>query len=157
MRRVRRAGIALVGLVLVASTTSCASETESYCAELEEQKQTLTDLATGSTDPSGNVLEETLEVFRTLREAAPGDIEDEWSTLVFAYEGLADAFGAAGTTPGEFDPGSPPEDVSDAEAERIEGAAAELRSQRVVKAADGLQQHARDVCKVDLGLSSGGG
>jgi hypothetical protein len=146
-----------MGMVLVAATTSCASETESYCAELEEQKQTLTDLATGSTDPSGNVLEETLEVFRTLREAAPGDIEDEWSTLVFAYEGLAEAFGAAGTTPGEFDPGSPPEDVSDAEAERIEGAAAELRSQRVVKAADGLQQHARDVCKVDLGLSSGGG
>ena len=157
MRRVRRAGIALSGLVLVASTTSCASETESYCAELEEQKQTLTDLATGSTDPSGNVLEETLEVFQTLREAAPGDIEDEWSTLVFAYEGLADAFEAAGTTPGEFDPGSPPEGVSDSEAERIEGAAAELRSQRVVKAADGLQQHARDVCKVDLGLSSGGG
>lgn len=157
MSRVRRAGIALSGLVLVASTTSCASETESYCAELEEQKQTLTDLATGSTDPSGNVLEETLEVFQTLREAAPGDIEDEWSTLVFAYEGLADAFEAAGTTPGEFDPGSPPEGVSDTEAERIEGAAAELRSQRVVKAADGLQQHARDVCKVDLGLSSGGG
>lgn len=157
MRRVRRAGIALMGLVLVASTTSCASETESYCAELEEQKQTLTDLATGSTDPAGNVLEETLEVFQTLREAAPGDIEDEWSTLVFAYEGLADSFEAAGTTPGEFDPGSPPEGVSDAEAERIEGAAAELRSQRVVKAADGLQQHARDVCKVDLGLSSGGG
>lgn len=157
MSRVRRAGIALSGVVLVASTTSCASETESYCAELEEQKQTLTDLATGSTDPSGNVLEETLEVFQTLREAAPGDIEDEWSTLVFAYEGLADAFEAAGTTPGEFDPGSPPEGVSDTEAERIEGAAAELRSQRVVKAADGLQQHARDVCKVDLGLSSGGG
>jgi len=157
MRRLRRARTALLGLVLVASLTACASETESYCAELEEQKQTLTDLATGSTDPSGNVLGETLEVFQTLREAAPGDIEDEWSTLVFAYEGLADAFEAAGTTPGEFDPGSPPEGVSDAEAERIERAAAELRSQRVVEAADGLQQHARDVCKVDLGLSTGGG
>jgi len=157
MRRLRRARTALLGLVLVASSTACASETESYCAELEEQKQTLTDLATGSTDPASTVLAETLEVFQTLREAAPGDIEDEWSTLVFAYEGLAEAFEAAGTNPGEFDPASPPEGVSDAEAERIEGAAAELRSQRVVRAADGLQQHARDVCKVDLGLSTGGG
>jgi len=157
MRRVRRPTVALVGLLLVASTTSCASETESYCAELQEQKQALTELASGSTDTDGSVLDETLEVFQDLRGAAPGDIEDEWSTLVFAYEALVEAFDAAGTTPGEYDPGSPPEGVSDAEARRIEGAAAELRSKRVVTAADGLQQHARDVCKVDLGLSTGGG
>lgn len=158
MRRVRRAGPVLLGsLLLVTSLAGCASETESYCDELETQKDTLADLAIRSGEPGTDVLEETLDVWRALRDEAPGDIEDEWSTLVFAYEGLADAFEAAGTTPGEFDPGSPPEGVSDAEAERIEGAAAELRSQRVVKAADGLQQHARDVCKVDLGLSSGGG
>jgi hypothetical protein len=157
MRRVRRAGSASLGVLLALTLTGCASEGESYCDELKADKQTLADLAAGSGEPGADTLDETLEVFGDLREAAPGDIEDEWTTLVFAYENLAEAFDAAGTTPDEYDPSDPPEGVSAAEAKRIEGAAAELGSRRVLGAADGLEQHARDVCEVDLGLSSGGG
>ena len=90
---------------------------------LAEKKQTLTELAESG---DGDVLEETLVVLRDLRDEAPSDIEDEWSTLVFALEGLVDAFEEAGTTPGEYDSTSPPEGVSDAEAQKLEAAAAEL-------------------------------
>ena len=86
----------------------CAGDTESYCAELEEQEQTLTDLASRADQPGTNVFTESLDVFEALRDAAPRDVVDEWDTLVFAWQGLADAFEAAGTTPTEFDPADPP-------------------------------------------------
>lgn len=156
MRGVRRAGpLWLAGLLAVASLAGCASETERYCDDLAEKKPALAELATGTGD--GDALTQTVEIFRDLHDAAPGDIKDEWSTLVFAYEGLVDAFDAGGTTPGEYDPAAPPAGVSEQEADRIEDAAAELGSARVLGAADGLEQHSRDVCKVDLGLSSGQG
>ena len=153
----RRAGIprmaAVLGL-LTALVTGCASETETYCGDLAERRAELTELAAS---PEPDALQETLGVLGDLRDAAPPDIEDEWSTLVFAYETLVDAFDAAGTSPDEYDPADPPEGVSEPEARRIEGAAAELGSRRVLTAADGLEQHARDVCDVDLGLASGRG
>ena len=153
MRVLRRTLRVALSAVLVMPLAGCASDTETYCATLAEKKQTLTELAESG---DGDVIEETLVVLRDLRDGAPSDIEDEWSTLVFAYEALGDAFEAAGTSPAEYDPVSPPAGVTEEQAKRIEGAAAELRSARVMQAADGLEQHARDVCKVDLGgLSSG--
>jgi hypothetical protein len=149
-----RVGIAASGLLLLGLLAGCASETERYCAELEDQKGTLADLAIRAGEPDTAVLTETLDVWRELRAAAPGDVADEWSTLVFALEGLVEAFEAAGTAPGEYDPASPPPGVSEAESKRLEDAAAKLASPRVASAGTDLQQHARDVCKVDLGLST---
>jgi hypothetical protein len=150
----RRTLPTVLSAVLVVSLAGCASETERYCDTLAEEKQTLTDLAASGTG-EGDVLARTAEVFRDLHEAAPSDVEDEWATVENAYEVLADAFADAGVEPAEYNPASPPEDVTDAQAAKIEDAAAELRSARVMDAAKGLEQHSRDVCKVDLGLSSG--
>lgn len=154
MSRVHRAAAASLGLLLVTSLTACASETDSYCEDLQAQKQKLADLALESGKPGKDVLGQTLDVWRDLRDKAPGDIEDEWTTLVFALEGLVDAFHQAGTTPDKFNPASPPPGVSKQEAQNLRDAAAELASERVRKAGDAVEQHARDVCKVDLGLSS---
>lgn len=153
MSPVRRTGCAALA-ALALTLAGCASETEQYCDALADRKDALTELAASSEEGS---LEDTLEVLRELRDEAPGDIADEWSTLVFAVEALVDAFDEAGTTAAEYDPATPPDGVSEAEAQRIEGAAAELRSVRVLRAAESLEQHARDVCKVDLGLGSGSG
>lgn len=152
----RSAPTLLAGVLVLTSLAGCASETEQYCDELKDQKQTLSDLAGAETPPS-DALEQTREVFADLHDAAPADIKDEWFMLLNAYETLVEAFDAAGTTPAEYDPDSPPEGVTDDEVQRIEDAAAKLASRRVLDAADGLEQHARDVCKVDLGLGSGRG
>lgn len=141
-------------LVVVASgLTGCAGETESYCDELADKQQELSELAVRSDEPGTEVLEQTLEVWRDLRDEAPGDIAADWSTLVFALETLDEAFDAAGTTPEDYDPADPPATVSEAEAQRLEDAAAELRSPRVSAAGQDVEQHAKDVCQVNLGLA----
>ena len=146
-----------LALLLVMPLSGCASDVERYCGELGEQRSTLSDLAVRSEEPGSDVLAETLTVWRDLRDRAPGDVSDEWSTLVFALEGLQEAFEAAGTSPGEYDPASPPPGLTEAEADRLQDAAADLASPRVAAAGEGIQQHARDVCKVDLGVTSGQG
>lgn len=155
MSAVRRSAAAVLGIVVAASLAGCATETERYCDAIEDQKQELSDLAARSADPDTDVLAETLAVWQDLHEAAPDDIADEWQTLVFALEGLVDAFDAAGTAPSEYNPEEPPAGVSEEEAQRLEDAAAELASRRVTAAGDGVEQHAKDVCKVDLGLGAG--
>ena len=154
MRRARRAAAAFAGLALVASLTGCAGETDRYCGELRAEKQTLSELAVQSDKPGKDVLEETLSVWKDLRDKAPADIEDEWTTLVFALENLVDAFHRAGTTPAEYNPASPPPGVSKQEADELQDAAAKLASERVRAAGRSVEQQARDVCDVDLGLSS---
>lgn len=157
MSTARRRTTLTLAVMLVIPLSGCASDVERYCAELEEQRSTLSDLAVRAGEPGSDVLGETLAVWRELRDQAPGDVSDEWSTLVFALEGLQEAFEAAGTSPGEYDPASPPSGVTEAEADRLQDAAAELASPRVAAAGEGIQQHARDVCKVDLGVTSGQG
>jgi len=144
-------------VLLAASLAGCASQTESYCDTLADRREELTDLAVRSDEPGTEVLEQTLDIWRDLEDEAPDDIADEWSTLVFGLEGLIDAFDAAGTNPGEFDPASPPPGVSEEEADQLRDAAAELASKRVAAAGEAVEQHARDVCEVDLGLTGGAG
>ena len=140
------------GMLVLVSLSGCADQTEKYCSTLEDDKQALTDLAKNADEPGSDLFGESLAVFEELRDEAPDDVADEWDTFVFAWQGLADAFDEAGVDPGEYQPGKKPPGVSDEEAKAIEGAALELASPRVADAGDGIEQHARDVCKVDLGL-----
>ena len=139
-------------MLVLASVSGCADQTEKYCNTLEDQQQALTDLAKNADKPGSDLFGESLAVFEELRDEAPDDMVDEWDTFVFAWQGLADAFDEAGVDPGKYQPVNRPPGVSDAEAKAIEGASLELASSRVVDAGDGIEQHARDVCKVDLGL-----
>jgi hypothetical protein len=140
-------------LLVVAGLTGCTDETASYCDELAGKKQQLAELAVRSDEPGTDVLAQTVQVWRDLRGAAPGDIADEWSTLVFALENVVEAFDRAGTTAEEYDPADPPKGLDAAEARRLEGAAAALRSPRVSAAGADVEQHAKDVCQVNLGLA----
>lgn len=140
------------GMLVLASVSGCADQTEKYCNTLEDDKQALTDLAKNADEPESDLFGDSLAVFEELRDEAPDDMVDEWDTFVFAWQGLADAFDEAGVDPRDYQPANRPPGVSDAEAKAIEGASLELASPRVVDAGDGIEQHARDVCKVDLGL-----
>ena len=136
--------------------SGCASATDSYCATLEDERQVLTGLAATSDQPGADLFENTLAVFETLRGEAPGDVRDEWDTFLFAWQDVADAFSVTRVRPGDYAPGTTPPGLNREAARRIENAAAELRSVRVVEAGRGIEQHARDVCKVDLAPATAG-
>lgn len=138
-------------LVLV-SLSGCADQTEKYCGTLEDRRATLTDLAKSADRPGSDFIGESLAVLEDFRRDAPDDVVDEWDTVVFAWQGLADAIEAAGVDPGDYRPGNRPPGVSDAEAKTTADAALELASPRVTDAGDGIEQHADDVCAVDFGL-----
>jgi len=148
MRRALLAG----GMLVLASVSGCADQTEKYCSTVKDDQQELTDLRKNAGKPGNDFFGESLAVLEGFRDEAPDDIVDEWDTIVFGWQGLAEAIEAAGVDAGEYQAGNRPPGVSDAEAKAIEGAALKLASSRVVDASDGIEQHARDVCKVDLGL-----
>ena len=137
-------------LLLVAATAGCTDRAEAYCETLAENRQVLTDLADSAVEPGAeNVFETSLPVFDELRDAAPDALTDEWDTFIFAWEGLAAAFEAAGVNPSEYHPEATPE-ISAQDQAAIEGAAEELSSPRVRDATTAIEQHALDVCDVDL-------
>lgn len=148
MRRARTA--ALATLVLLAPLAGCSSEQESYCSALTEEQQNLEDLSAGADDPRSGALSKTIDVFERLRGEAPADVGDEYDTYVTALQALAAALKEANADESMFTDGERPEGMSKADYESISAAAVELRSTRVVEAAAGIEQHALDVCKIDL-------
>lgn len=141
----------LCGLFVVAALSGCANDTENYCDALGDQKQAIAALAGKAGKPQPELFE-SVAIFQGLQEEAPGDMADEWDTFLFAWEGLADAFDAAGASPDDYQRGDVSNGVSQEETRAIEDAAQELRSPRVVEAVRGIEQHASGVCDVDLVL-----
>lgn len=146
-----RVGILLALGVVLASSSGCASDTERYCGTLEERSTELSKLVEGA-GSGKDVLDDLLGVLEDLRADAPDDLTDEWDTLVFAWRGLVEAMDEAGLAPADVQEGTVPKGVAEEDAEAVRAAAADLGSGRVRDAAGGIEQHASDVCKVDLGL-----
>ena len=151
-----RATTALLAVLLALPLSACSDQQESYCDALAEEKQTLADLSARSEDNGKGVLSESIDVFERLRDEAPDDVADEWTTYVIAWQSLEDALSEAGADESAFTEGKKPEGMSDAEYDAISDAATKLRSLQVVEAAAGIEQHAMDVCKVDLSGSVAG-
>ena len=132
--------------------TGCASATETYCGTLEDEQQRLKELAEGADDKNADIFGETLSVFDELQSEAPDDIVDEWDTLIFALEGLVGALDDAGLNAGEYELGGTPDGVTPEQMSAVQTAAEELRSEQVLAAGKGIEDHARDVCDVELTL-----
>ena len=147
-----RLGAGLAVLLLV-PLVGCAGEQETYCDAVAEEKQTLEDLSAGADDPEAGTLSETIAVFERLQQDAPDDMVDEWDTYVTALQALEKALDDAGADESMFTDGERPEGMSKDDYASISSAAVELRSTRVVQAAAGIENQARDVCKIDLSAS----
>jgi hypothetical protein len=157
-RSVRWPTLLLATLLLTVGLTSCSSE-KSYCAALkDDQKQLkkLTAESAKSKTTGAKALESTVELLSGLREKAPDDIEGDWETLVEALRGLADAVKASGASPSDFGSGKRPSGVTAGQYAAVTQAAAELQTTPVQQAGKSIEQHAQDVCKVDLGAGLGG-
>jgi len=145
-----------VAVVLLAASllTACSDEQDSYCDALEGAQQELTDLA----DQAGaegdgeavNTLTPTLDILQGLREAAPDELGDEWDTLVFAYEALAEAVEEAGIDPAGLEAGDGAGDLPPEQRRELRSLASKLLSARVLAASQGIEDHAREVCDVEF-------
>ena len=150
MLRARTRAAGLVVLLLVLPLAGCASEKEEYCSALQDEQKNLERLSAGSDDPGSGDLARTIDVFERLRAEAPDDMVDEWDTYVTALQALERALDDAGADESMFSDGERPEGMSKDDYASISSAAVELRSTRVVQAAAGIENQARDVCKIDL-------
>lgn len=138
----------LAGVLVVAGTAGCASDEDRYCAALRDHQAAFADMA----DAGGAALVDHLAMLRSLAKKAPDDLTDEWQAFVSAVAGLKEALDDAGVSPDSFRSGQAPPGVTPADAARIRDAANQLTQEDVVSAVQGIDQQARDVCKIQLGL-----
>jgi hypothetical protein len=148
-RPVRYVGV-LTALLLLPLSGCGESSIESYCGEVREHRRQLAEMVSSEQGPEA--LLDGLPLLRDLAEEAPDDISDEWQTFLNAVENLDSALDDAGVSPEEFEGGRPPEELSQAEREAVADAASGLTTDEVAGAAGGIEQQARDVCKVNFGL-----
>jgi hypothetical protein len=150
VHRSRLAAALLAGACVLALGGCSSSPQEEYCSTLADQQQTLQKLSAGADRPGRGDLARFIGVFETLRDAAPDDVVDEWDTYLTAWQALESALEEAGADESMFTDGKRPAGMSRQDYRRISQAAADLRSTRVVAAGAGIEQQARDVCKIDL-------
>jgi hypothetical protein len=158
-RALRRAAAGLAGLLVATTLTSCSGGDSSYCSSLKDDQKQIARLSGDSAKPGragARALGATVEVLSGLADKAPEDVADEWDTLVAALRDLSRAIADSGASPSDFAGGKRPDGVTTGEYAAVRQAGEELRSLRVRQAAASIEQHAQDVCKVDLGDGLGG-
>lgn len=138
----------LMALLLVLA--GCGDPEQRYCSAVEQHRRELAEMT--SSEAGGAALLQHLPMLRGLADDAPPDLKDEWQTFLTAVEGLDKALRSAHVRPEQFRAGKPPAGVSASQLQRIRAAADQLASPDVVQAASGIEQQARDVCKINIGL-----
>jgi hypothetical protein len=138
-----------VATVLLLPVTGCGDATENYCKDLEEHTEQIAEMV-GSDSPAA--LLDGLPMLHDLAAKAPEDLTDEWQTFLGALDGLDEAIEKSGVEASDFEDGKPPAGLSAADQKAIADAAGQVSSDDVVAASTGIEQQARDVCKVNLGL-----
>ena len=141
--------VTAVAAAMLLSLAGCGDPTEDYCSELQEDRKEFAEMLESE---SSSALLGNLPMLRDLAENSPDDLTDEWQTYLRAIEGLDQAIERAGVEPSDFDAGKPPPGLSEGDQKAIAEAAGQITTDEVIAAASGIEQQARDVCKVNLGL-----
>lgn len=142
-RRTRLAAGLAIGLTAGLLSGCGGDPYAGYCDAVRDHRQALS----RTLDAGGQeALLKALPTFEELRDEAPSDIRDEWTTLTGALTELQAALDAAGVDAATYDPAAPPAGVSAAERDRIAAAAAAVGGERTRAALAAVDQQARDVC-----------
>ena len=149
MTRVRSASV-LVALACLVPLTGCGENAvDAYCSKLDADRPRIAAML-DSDSPSPLLTNR--RFLHDLADAAPSDVADEWQTFLAALDGLQKALDRAGVKPSEFVGGKPPAGLTGAQRAGIADAVAQLGTDDTLAAASGIEQQARDVCKVNFGL-----
>ena len=144
----RRLATAVVVTLLLA-LAGCGDPTEDYCSQLREDRKEFAEMLDSN---SSSALVDNLPMLRELSEKSPEDLSDEWEIFLTAVEGLDQAIERAGVKPSDFEDGKAPPGLSAGDKKAIAEAAGQITTEEVITAATGIEQQARDVCKVNRGL-----
>ena len=145
----RRAAV-LVALACLLPLTGCGENSvDAYCSRLDADRPKIAAML-DSDSPSPLLADRAF--LHDLADAAPSDVADEWQTFLAALDGLQKALDRAGVKPSEFVGGKPPASLTGAQRSGIADAVAQLGTDDTLAAASGIEQQARDVCKVNFGL-----
>ncbi len=147
----RWVGVAVAMVLASTGLVACSSTEESYCSALREDEPRLQKLSRAAAEPGSDALVKSVDILAALGDKAPDDVADEWETLVSSLEDLVDAVRASGADFSALASGKTPEGVTAGQMKAVRQAAGELADTRVQQAGASIEQHARDVCKVDLG------
>lgn len=146
-----RAVAATAALSLLVVPAACGSEdggsaAGTYCSTAKRYQAVFTD------DGTGLGLVTNLPKLKELAELAPDDLQDEWQVFIGALQGLGDAIASVGLKPADFVAASPPLGITPSDQTTIATAADRLAQADVTEAASGIEQQAKDVCKLQFGL-----
>lgn len=119
-----------------------------YCHALEADRKAFADMLAAN---SPTALVQQVPMLSGLAAKAPTDLTDEWQVFLGAVTDLKQALDRAGVAPSAFSDGKAPKGVTAAQDKAIRQAASTLSSPDTVAAAQGIEQEARDVCKINLG------
>ncbi len=145
-----RAGVGLVALVLLLPVAGCGQDTiDAYCSDLSSHRKEMASMLDADT---ATALLGHRAMLHDLAKNPPPDVQDDWQTFVGAVDGLQQALDDAHVKASQFVGGKPPAGLAPADEKAIIDAADQLSSDEVVAAATGIEQEARDVCKINLGL-----
>jgi hypothetical protein len=145
-----RAGVGLVALVLLFPVAGCGQDPiDAYCSDLSAHRKEMASMLDANT---ATALLGHRAMLGDLAKKTPPDLQDSWQTFLGALDGLHQALDHAHVKPSQFVAGKPPPGLAPADERAIIDAADQLSSDEVVAAATGIEQQARDVCKINLGL-----
>ncbi len=152
----------LAGLVLAAGAlTGCgggdgadtaATDTETYCDQLETGKKYLDSFSGPDADPSQ--LGEAIDTFHGLADAAPAEVAPDWDLLDGTLSELERALAEAGITTDDLaglQKGEVPKGADLAKLTKLLPKVQELNSKELQDAMASIRTHAEDECGVTLG------
>lgn len=148
MKPPRASLAALLACALIGGLGACGDPIEDYCHTLKDHRKELNQLVEADTQ-FGLITHRAM--LEDLAAQAPDDLADEWQVFLRAVRGLDRAVEASGHRPAEFKAGAFPDGVSESDQAAVKAAADRLASPETLAAASGIDQQARDVCKVNLG------
>jgi hypothetical protein len=147
--RLRPLGVAVVLSLLLPLAGCGGNSIDEYCTDLTSHQKEMSEMLDST---SRSALLTHLPMLRDLADKSPKDLTDEWQTFLGAIEGLDKAIKAAGVKPSDFQDDKPPAGLSATDRKAIADAADQILTDEVKQAAAGIEQEARDVCKVNLGV-----
>lgn len=142
--------LALVLILVAAGVTGCGDQQQAYCNQFSKDQVAFSDIMNGQ-DPGAALLAH-IPMLKGLSERAPSDLAAQWQTFVNAVVGLQEALRAAGAKPSEFHGNKVPDRIKGQARADIVAAASRLGEPDVTAAVGDIEQQARDVCKINLGL-----